>query len=195
MLKTIKDYWMFVGIALLVGLFVGMSLLHPQTKPAKTKSSQTEQVTTSNEPSSKELPTETEDEKHYRQAFLTLERPYGTVASADKATLSASLFKGLQRLTDAKTVSEETGTVDNHLNMTSQAMLETVGIALLINRYQTDEGSLLVTPTKAEDVLQFLVVLKKENSPNAYLIGNWNKTVDQFQLVQIIGGDIGASYG
>ena len=74
-------------------------------------------------------------------------------------------------------------------------MLETVGIALLINRYQTDEGSLLVTPTKAEDVLQFLVVLKKENSPNAYLIGNWNKTVDQFQLVQIIGGDIGASYG
>ncbi|XZR26908.1 hypothetical protein ACQ0P6_03450, partial [Streptococcus canis] len=79
------------------------------------------------------------------------------VASADKATLSASLFKGLQRLTDAKTVSEVTGTVDNHLNMTSQAMLETVGIALLINRYQTDEGSLLVTPTKAEDVLQFLV--------------------------------------
>lgn len=195
MLKYLKDYWMFVGIVLLVGLFVGMSLLHPHHKQTKPKPSDTEKVTTEKGSSSKELPTETENEKHYREAFLSLERPYGSVDPADKESVSTSLFQGLQTLASAKSVSDVTGTVDNHLSMTSQAMLETVGIAFLVNHYQVDQASLVVTPSKSEDVLQFLVVLTKENSPNAYLIGNWNKTVDQLQLVQLIGGDIGATYG
>lgn len=194
MLKYLKEYWMFVGFALLVGLFVGMSFIHPHKKPSQTTTPR-EKVTTEKEQSSDRVPTETKNEKNYRQAFLALERPYGSVHSSDKKQLSASLFKGLQTVSSAKSVSAVTGTVDNHLNMTSQAMLETVGIAFLVNHYQVDQASLLVTPSKTEDVLQFLVILTKENTPNAYLIGNWNKTVDQFQIVQIIGGDIGATYG
>lgn len=195
MIKYVKEYWMFVGIVLLVGLFVGMSFLHPHKKSSQTTTVSAEKVMKGKGSSSEELPAETENEKNYRQAFLTLERPYGSVHSSEKEKLSASLFQGLQTLTAAQTVSDVTGTVENHLSMTSQAMLETVGIAFLVNHYQVDQESLLVTPSKAEDVLQFLVVLKKENSPNAYLIGNWNKTVDQLQIVQIIGGDIGATYG
>lgn len=195
MLKYLKDYWMFVGIVLLVGLFVGMSFLHPHKKSPQTTTAPREKVMKDKGSSSEELPAETENEKNYHQAFLALERPYGSVHSSEKEKLSASLFKGLQTVSSAKNVSDVTGTVENHLSMTSQAMLETVGIAFLVNHYQVDQESLLVTPSKAEDVLQFLVVLKKENSPNAYLIGNWNKTVDQLQIVQIIGGDIGATYG
>lgn len=195
MIKYVKEYWMFVGIVLLVVLFVGVSLLHPHQKDTKPKSSETEKMTQEKDHSSEEIPIETENEKNYRQAFLALERPYGSVTSADKETVSTSLFQGLQIVASAKSVSDVKGTVENHLSMTSQPMLETVGIAFLINHYQVDQMSLVVTPSKAEDVLQFLVVLKKENSPNAYLIGNWNKMVDQLQLVQIIGGDIGATYG
>lgn len=195
MFKYAKEYWMFIGIALLVVLFVGVSLLHPHQKDTKRKSFQTEQVTQEKEHSSEEIPTETENEKNYRQAFLTLERPYGSVSSVDKEIISTSLFQGLQTLASAKSVSDVKGTVENHFSMTSQPMLETVGIAFLINHYQVDETSLVVTPSKSDDVLQFLVILKKEDSSNAYLIGNWNKTVDQLQLVQIIGGDIGATYG
>ncbi|HEM3615199.1 TPA: hypothetical protein U1C34_001849 [Streptococcus suis] len=195
MIKYVKEYWMFVGIALLVVLFVGISLLHPHQKDTKRKSSETEQVTQEKDHSSEEMPTETENEKNYRQAFLALERPYGSVSSVDKETVSTSLFQGLQTLASAKSVSDVKGTVENHLSMTGQPMLETVGIAFLINHYQVDQTSLVVTPSKSEDVLQFLVVLKNENSANAYLIGNWNKTVDQLQLVQLIGGDIGATYG
>lgn len=195
MIKYVKEYWMFIGIALLVVLFVGVSLLHPHQKDTKPKSSETEKMTQEKDHSSEEIPTETENEKNYRQAFLALERPYGSVTSADKETVSTSLFQGLQIVASAKSVSDVKGTVENHLSMTSQPMLETVGITFLVNHYQVDQESLLVTPSKAEDVLQFLVVLKKENSPNAYLIGNWNKTVDQLQIVQIIGGDIGATYG
>lgn len=195
MLKYLKDYWMFVGIVLLVGLFVGMSFLHPHKKPSQTTTTQTEQRKKTKDQGSDQVPAETENEKNYREAFLTLERPYGSVVPAEKKKLADSFFKGLQTVSSAKSVSEVKGTVANHLSMTSQPMLDTVGIAFLVNHYQVDQTSLLVTPSKAEDVLQFLVVLKKENNPNAYLIGNWNKTVDQFQIVQIIGGDIGATYG
>lgn len=69
MIKYVKEYWMFVGIVLLVVLFVGMSFLHPHKKSSQTTTAPTEKVMKDKGASSEELPAETENEKKLSTGF------------------------------------------------------------------------------------------------------------------------------
>lgn len=79
--------------------------------------------------------------------------------------------------------------------MTSSAMVQTFAMALLVNHYQYQGNQLEVTQAENDDVVQFLVVLTKENEDNCYFIGNFNTTVNQIQLKAYVGGNIGATFG
>ncbi len=79
--------------------------------------------------------------------------------------------------------------------MTDNAMIQTFAMAILVNQYTYQKAKLEVSPSESDDVVQFLVVLTKENEENCYFIGNFNTTVNQIQLKAYIGGNIGATFG
>lgn len=87
------------------------------------------------------------------------------------------------------------GTIENHLSMTQNAMVQTFAMAILTNQYDFQPKQLEVMPTESEDVIQFLVVLTKGGEENSYFIGNFNTTVQQIQLKAYVGGNIGGTYG
>lgn len=162
----------------------------------KTTSSQrstTRQSSTSQSSSSVE--SETTDEKNYRTAKLKLEHPYTEADETSQTAVKEAFNTAIAAIQEAQQVPNVTGTYENHLMMTSDAMAQTFAMALLINQYAYQESQLEVTTADNDDVVQFLVVLTKENEDNCYFIGNFNTTVNQIQLKAYVGGNIGATFG
>ncbi|NMD84118.1 MULTISPECIES: hypothetical protein [Streptococcus] len=157
-------------------------------KPAQVSSSGTSQ----NGPSSKE---ETVDEKHYRTAKLKLERPYAEATLEDKKEVLKAFEEAVADIKKTKFLPNVKGTIENHLSMTQNAMVQTFAMALLTNQYDFQPEQLEVMPTESDDVIQFLIVLTKNGEENSYFVGNFNTTVQQIQLKAYVGGNIGGTYG
>ena len=162
----------------------------------QTKIEETAQVSSSgtaqNESSSKE---ETADEKHYRTAKLKLERPYAVATSEDKKEVLKAFEEAVADIKKTNFLPNVKGTIENHLSMTQNAMVQTFAMALLTNQYDFQPKQLEVMPTESDDVIQFLVVLTKNGEENSYFVGNFNTTVQQIQLKAYVGGNIGGTYG
>lgn len=146
-------------------------------------------------PSSSEVSSETTDEKNYRTAKLNLEHPYTEADASAKTAVSQAFDVAISAINEVGQVPNIKGTYDNQLMMTSEAMVQTFAMALLVNHYQYQGNQLEVTKAENDDVVQFLVVLTKENEDNCYFIGNFNTTVNQIQLKAYVGGNIGATFG
>ncbi|MCC9883404.1 hypothetical protein HK151_01330 [Streptococcus agalactiae] len=146
-------------------------------------------------PDSSEVASETTDEKNYRMAKLKLEHPYTEADETSQTAVKEAFNTAISAIQEAKQVPNVTGTFENHLMMSSEAMVQTFAMALLINQYAYQESQLEVTPAENDDVVQFLVVLTKENEDNCYFTGNFNTTVNQIQLKAYVGGNIGATFG
>ena len=54
--------------------------------------------------------------------------------------------------------------------MTDNAMIQTFAMAILVNQYTYQKAKLEVSPSESDDVVQFLVVLTKENEENVILL-------------------------
>ena len=148
--------------------------------------------TTQNESSSKE---ETADEKNYRTAKLKLERPYAEARSEDKKEVLKAFEEAVADIKKTKFLPNVKGTIENHLSMTQNAMVQTFAMAILTNQYDFQPEQLEVMPTESDDVIQFLIVLTKNGEENSYFVGNFNTTVQQIQLKAYVGGNIGGTYG
>jgi len=162
-------------------------------KTTSSQESTTKQSSTSQSSSSVE--SETTDEKNYRTAKLKLEHPYTEADETSQTAVKEAFNAAIAAIQEAQQVPNVTGTYENHLMMTSDAMAQTFAMALLINQYAYQESQLEVTTADNDDVVQFLVVLTKENEDNCYFIGNFNTTVNQIQLKAYVGGNIGATFG
>ena len=108
---------------------------------------------------------------------------------ADAIEIAVAAMKEDQKVAEVK------GTYENRLSMTQNAMVQTFGMAFKINGYQYDASQLEVLKSNSSDVVQFILVLKKEGQENCYFIGNFNTSVQQLQLERYIGGRLGATYG
>lgn len=182
-----------VGILLILAVIGIVSSFRPFQQ---TKIEETAQVSSSgtaqNESSSKE---ETADEKHYRTAKLKLERPYAVATSEDKKEVLKAFEEAVTDIKKTKFLPNVKGTIENHLSMTQNSMVQTFAMALLTNQYDFQPEQLEVMPTESDDVIQFLVVLTKNGEENSYFVGNFNTTVQQIQLKAYVGGNIGGTYG
>lgn len=182
-----------VGILLILA---GIGIVSSFRPFQQTKIEETAQVSSSgtaqNESSSKE---ETADEKHYRTAKLKLERPYTEATEEDKKVVLKAVEEAVEDIKKTNVLSKVQGTIENHLSMTPDAMVQTFAMAILTNQYDFQPKQLEVMPTESEDVIQFLVVLTKGGEENSYFIGNFNTTVQQIQLKAYVGGNIGGTYG
>ena len=177
-------------------ILAGIGIVSSFRPSQQTKIEETTQVsssgTTQNEPSSKE---ETADEKNYRTAKLKLERPYTESTEEDKKVVLKAFEEAVEDIKKTNVLSKVQGTIENHLSMTPNAMVQTFAMAILTNQYDFQPKQLEVMPTESEDVIQFLVVLTKDGEENSYFIGNFNTTVQQIQLKAYVGGNIGGTYG
>lgn len=182
-----------VGILLILA---GIGIVSSFRPSQQTKIEEAAQVsssgTTQNEPSSKE---ETADEKNYRTAKLKLERPYAEASSEDKKEVLKAFEEAVADIKKTNFLPNFKGTIENHLSMTQNAMVQTFAMALLTNQYDFQPKQLEVMPTESDDVIQFLVVLTKNGEENSYFVGNFNTTVQQIQLKAYVGGNIGGTYG
>ena len=184
-------YVIVVGLLL---IFSGFAIHRNLTssKPQEPKSEQTE--TTVEDDVSQSTP-ETVDEKNYRTAKLKLEHPYTEGSEEHKQQVLKAFEEAINAINKAEHLSNVSGTLENHLSMSQDGMVQTFAMALLVNQYEYQSSKLEVMPSENEDVVQFLIVLIKKGEDNCYFVGNFNTTVNQIQLKSYVGGDIGGSFG
>ena len=194
MIDWIKENVVVTIVVSILLVIAGIGVVSSFRSSQQLQTEETAQMTSSSsvqkEPSSKE---ETVDEKNYRTAKLKLERPYTEATEADKKVVLKAFEEAVEDIKKTNVLSKVQGTIENHLSMTPNAMIQTFAMAILTNQYDFQPKQLEVMPTESEDVIQFLVVLTKGGEENSYFIGNFNTTVQQIQLKAYVGGNIGSS--
>lgn len=184
----------FVIVVGLLLLFSGLATYRNFTNN-KTDTPQTTQTKSSAPSSSQTVEPETVDERNYRTAKLKLENPYTEGSEEQKQKVAKSFDETINSIKEAKHLTEVKGTIENHLSMSQDGMIQTLAMAILVNQYSYQVSKLEVTPSENDDVVQFLIVLTKEGEDNCYFVGNFNTTVHQIQLISYIGGNIGGTFG
>ena len=196
MIDWIKENVVVTIVVSILLVIAGIGVVSSFRSSQQLQTEETAQMTSSSsvqkEPSSKG---ETVDEKNYRTAKLKLERPYTEATEADKKVVLKAFEEVVEDIKKTNDLSKVKGTIENHLSMTPNAMIQTFAMAILTNQYDFQPKQLEVMPTESEDVIQFLVVLTKGGEENSYFIGNFNTTVQQIQLKAYVGGNIGGTYG
>jgi hypothetical protein len=197
-LNITKEHIIWFILILIIVLLAGIQaigIFSPDKKVEEPKTSQTTQRESSESSFSSEVKEETSDEKNYRKAKLKLEHPYTAAGPEDKQKVADAIEIAVAAMKEDQKVAEVKGTYENRLSMTQNAMVQTFGMAFKINGYQYDASQLEVLKSNSSDVVQFILVLKKEGQENCYFIGNFNTSVQQLQLERYIGGRLGAAYG
>ncbi|MEZ7624266.1 hypothetical protein O3633_04675 [Streptococcus sp. 27098_8_22] len=196
MIDWIKENMVVSIVAGILLILAGIGIVSSFRPSQQTKIEEPAQVSSSgtaqNESSSQE---ETTDEKHYRTAKLKLERPYAEGTLEDKKEVLKAFEDAVADIKKTKFLPNVKGTIENHLSMTQNAMVQTFAMAILTNQYDFQPEQLEVMPTESDDVIQFLIVLTKNGEENSYFVGNFNTTVQQIQLKAYVGGNIGGTYG
>ena len=196
MIDWIKENMVVTIVVSILLVIAGIGVVSSFRSSQQLQTEETARITSSSsvqkEPSSKE---ETVDEKNYRTAKLKLERPYTEATEEDKKVVLKAFEEAVEDIKKTNVLSKVQGTIENHLSMTPNAMVQTFAMAILTNQYDFQPKQLEVMPTESEDVIQFLVVLTKGGEENSYFIGNFNTTVQQIQLKAYVGGNIGGTYG
>ncbi|VRG08728.1 signal peptide [Streptococcus pneumoniae] len=196
MIDWIKENVVVTIVVSILLVIAGIGIVSSFRSSQQLQTEETAQMTSSSsvqkEPSSKE---ETVDEKNYRTAKLKLERPYAEARSEDKKEVLKAFEEAVADIKKTKFLPNVKGTIENHLSMTQNAMVQTFAMALLTNQYDFQPEQLEVMPTESDDVIQFLIVLTKNGEENSYFVGNFNTTVQQIQLKAYVGGNIGGTYG
>lgn len=194
MKEWIKENMIYVIVVGLLLLFSGVFVyrnIAGNHKPQKTQTTQT----SSSKSSSSQAEPETTNEKNYRTAKLKLEHPYTESSEEQKQQVAQSFDEAMTAIRQAGTLTELKGTLDNHLSMSQESMIQTLAMALLVNQYSYHPSQLEVMKSDNDDVVQFLIVLTKVGEDNCYFVGNFNTTVNQIQLKNYVGGNIGGTFG
>ncbi|HGI3061021.1 TPA: hypothetical protein ACJR96_001836 [Streptococcus agalactiae] len=194
MKEWIKENMIYVVVIGLLLTFSGVAVYRNVTQNKPTPS-QVEQTRPSESSSSSIAEPETTDEKNYRTAKLKLEHPYSESSEEQKQEVRKAFEEAIKAIQQANHLTEVKGTLDNHLSMSQDGMIQTLAMAILVNQYSYQTSKLEVTKSDNEDVVQFLIVLTKDGEDSCYFVGNFNTTVNQIQLKAYVGGNIGGTFG
>ncbi|MBF0786933.1 MULTISPECIES: hypothetical protein [unclassified Streptococcus] len=194
MKEWMKENMIFVIVVGLLLLFSGIAVYRNFTSN-NSENAQTEHTRPSESKSSSVAEPETADEKNYRTAKLKLEHPYTESSEEQKQQVVKAFEEAIKAIHHANHLTEVKGTLDNHLSMSQDGMIQTLAMVILVNQYHYQSSKLEVTTSDNDDVVQFLIVLTKDGEDNCYFIGNFNTTVNQIQLKSYVGSNIGGTFG
>lgn len=194
MKEWMKDNMIYVIVVGLLLIFSGFAVYRNLTS-SNPQESKSEQSNPSVDDAASQATPETVDEKNYRTAKLKLEHPYTEGSEEHKQQVLKAFDEAINAIKKAEHLSNVSGTLENHLSMSQNGMVQTFAMALLVNQYEYQSSKLEVMPSENEDVVQFLIVLTKKGEDNCYFVGNFNTTVNQIQLKAYVGGNIGGTFG
>ncbi|WP_283571829.1 hypothetical protein VWV84_04870 [Streptococcus agalactiae] len=194
MKEWMKDNMIYVIVVGLLLIFSGFAVYRNLTS-SNPQESKSEQTNPSVDDAASQATPETVDEKNYRTAKLKLEHPYTEGSEEHKQQVLKAFDEAINAIKKAEHLSNVSGTLENHLSMSQNGMVQTFAMALLVNQYEYQSSKLEVMPSENEDVVQFLIVLTKKGEDNCYFVGNFNTTVNQIQLKAYVGGNIGGTFG
>ena len=195
MFNWIKENIIMVFVVILLVALAGFGIFS-KFKESTHRPPQTEQVSNKPKKEDSEPPKEeTADEKNYRTAKLKLEHPYTESSEEQKQQVAKAFEEAIKAIHQANHLTEVKGTLENHLSMSQDGMIQTLAMAILVNQYSYQSSKLEVTRSDNDDVVQFLIVLTKDGEDNCYFVGNFNTTVHQIQLKNYVGGNIGGTFG
>lgn len=194
MKEWIKENMIYVIAIGLLLIFSGVAVYRSVTQN-KSQSPQVEHMKPLDSSSSSMDESETTDEKNYRTAKLKLEHPYSESSEEQKQEVRKAFDEAIKAIQQANHLTEVKGTLDNHLSMSQDGMIQTLAMAILVNQYSYQSSKLEVMPSENEDVVQFLLVLTKPGEDSCYFVGNFNTTVSQIQLKAYVAGNIGGTFG
>ncbi|HEM5282145.1 TPA: hypothetical protein U1333_001549 [Streptococcus suis] len=195
MKEWMKENWVYVIVVGLMLIFSGVAAYKNFTSSKFQEEPRSEQTSPSVFDTESEPVPETADEKNYRTAKLKLEHPYTESNEEVKEQVAQAFEEVVRMISQASHLTEVKGTIENHLSMSQDAMVQTLAMAFLVNEYSYQPSQLEVTKSESEDVVQFLIVLTKDGEDNCYFVGNFNTTVNQIQLKNYVGGNIGRTFG
>ncbi|MFD3059898.1 hypothetical protein ACFKKE_07125 [Streptococcus agalactiae] len=194
MKEWMKDNMIYVIVVGLLLIFSGFAVYRNLTS-SNPQESKSEQTNPSVDDAASQATPETVDEKNYRTAKLKLEHPYTEGSEEHKQQVLKAFDEAINAIKKAEHLSNVSGTLENHLSISQNGMVQTFAMALLVNQYEYQSSKLEVMPSENEDVVQFLIVLTKKGEDNCYFVGNFNTTVNQIQLKAYVGGNIGGTFG
>lgn len=194
MKEWLKENMIYVIVVGLLLFFSGMAIYNNLTN-SHSQEPQSEQKKHSDSASSSKAEPETTNEKNYRTAKLQLEHPYTESSKEEKQQVAKAFEEAIDSIKKADHLSKVNGSLENHLSMSQDGMTQTLAMAILVNQYRYQPTQLEVTKSENDDVVQFLIVLTKDGEDNCYFVGNFNTTVHQIQLKNVIGGNIGGTFG
>ncbi|MGT2683449.1 hypothetical protein [Streptococcus porci] len=194
MKEWMKDNMIYVIVVGLLLIFSGFAVYRNLTS-SNPQESKSEQTNPSVDDAASQATPETVDEKNYRTAKLKLEHSYTEGSEEHKQQVLKAFDEAINAIKKAEHLSNVSGTLENHLSMSQNGMVQTFAMALLVNQYEYQSSKLEVMPSENEDVVQFLIVLTKKGEDNCYFVGNFNTTVNQIQLKAYVGGNIGGTFG
>lgn len=189
-----KENMIYVIVIGLLLFFSGV-VIYRNITSTKIQEPRREQANPLEQSSSSREEPETIDEKNYRTAKLKLEHPFTESSTKQKEQVAKAFDVAVNDIKKVGHLSKINGTLENHLSMSQDGMVKTLAMALLVNKYQYQVSRLEVTKSENDDVVQFLIVLTKDGEDNCYFVGNFNTIVNQIQLNNYVGGNIGGTFG
>lgn len=174
----LKLFWWVFGIVTALGVVIVTAyfLTRPKEKQAITQTTESSSIssTSKSTTATSEL---SEDEMNYRLALAALEH-------SDQPIKEQELFNRVERTIqeavdyckNVQYAKDLTFNSDNHLG--SSDTYAAMGFAVMVmqrgGNFQYDNSETEIYAGEADDVVQAIVVLKKNGQPNAYFVFNIN---------------------
>ena len=137
----------------------------------------------------------TTNEINYTKALAMMEHSDRPVIDERKASVAKAINEAVSYAKTVTKLKDVQLTLENHLSMTDEPLA--LGFIAIINEggFVFDEAELQVFESDSADVLQFLLVLKKEGEDNSYWVGNYNTYVSGLSFTSIWGYVYSGAYG
>ena len=189
-----KSTLFLMGAVLILSIIVMTILLFrkgeidKETVPSSTTSSMTSTSESSTEPPS-------EDQINYTKALSMMEHSDRPITDSRKDDVSKAIKEAIAYANSVDKMKDVVYTVENHLSMTDSASATSFIAIIKKGGFTFDEAELEVFESDSSDVLQFLMVLKKDGEANSYWVGNYNTYIEGLTFTSVWGYVYHGTYG
>lgn len=137
----------------------------------------------------------TNNEINYTKALSMMEHSDRLINDERRAYVAKAINEAIAYANTVKLMKDVQLTVDNHLSMSDEPLALGFISIIKLGGFTFDEAELKVFESDSSDVLQFLMVLKKDGEDNSYWVGNYNTYVSGLSFTSVWGYVFSEAYG
>ncbi|HEM4766530.1 TPA: hypothetical protein U1045_001535 [Streptococcus suis] len=189
-----KSTLFLMGAVLVLSIIVVTILLFRKGEVEKVTAPSS---TTSSISSTKESSTEplSEDQINYTKALSMMEHSDRPITDSRKDDVSKAIKEAIAYANSVDKIKDIVYTVENHLSMSDSASATSFIAIIKRGGFTFDEAELEVFESDSSDVIQFLMVLKKDGEAKSYWVGNYNVYIAGLTFTSVWGYVYHGTYG